>query len=138
MSRYEITWGEHRKLEQTDEDIRQYYRAMIDDWNALVKRRGWTNWNSELVQMQKKLVYMHDKIEQTERAHAEELRRLEFELSKWTSQQKGRRSKITQAQRDEINQLRADGQSLRKIAKAQGLSEKTIRRIVEPKTATTQ
>lgn len=58
----------------------------------------------------------------------EEIRRLKFELSKWTDRQKGRRQKVTEEMKKIIKAMKAEGKSNRAIGREIGVSEKTIRR----------
>jgi DNA-binding NarL/FixJ family response regulator len=113
---------------------------MTKKWNFVVEH--YTNWEDDGRKTEAKnckalhdsLIFMWDKIKQTKAEYEkqitdrdEEIRRLKFELSKWTDQQKGRKPALNEEQHKQIKLLRADGESCRSIARKFGVSEKTIR-----------
>jgi hypothetical protein len=134
MNRFKIV-REKRPWVVTVETLMEKYMSVVEMWNRFVdSRKGWpvdgrTKEYKAMNEIMWGIIYLQDKIVQVEREKDEEIRRLKFELSKWTSQQTGRRSKLTSKQRGEMKQARADGESCRSIARRYGVSEKTIRRV---------
>lgn len=135
---FNIAMNSNRPLRSTNEKLMDCFLGMVERWNIFVdSRRSWptdgrTREYKAMREMQESIIFMYDKIVQVERENFEKVRRLEFELSKWTKNQKGRKLKLTEAQRKEIKKARSDGESLRKIAQRYAVSEATIRRVTAP------
>jgi Mor family transcriptional regulator len=135
---FEIRWGTKREMRRYERGIHEYYKEMVNTWNEMIKSgieipcdRRKKEYKA-MVKMVESITYMHDVIEQTEQEYRRQNRELIYQLSKWTSQQKGRKTKITEIQREEIKQARANGESYRSIARKHKVSERTIRRITTP------
>lgn len=111
-----------------------YYWHMVDRWNTFIEslpklpQDGRTRQYKALAEMHDYMINLSDMINQTETEHRAEVQALKKELAKWT-ENRGRKPVLTAEQREEIKQLRADGESCRKLARKFGVSERTIRRV---------
>jgi DNA-binding NarL/FixJ family response regulator len=144
---YKVIWGVERKLIKLETTLFDYYKALTEAWNIVAEkyvkknedRR--TNEYKEWSFFVNTLVHLNDVIVQTEDGYkkiisnqAEELRRLKFELSKWTDNQKGRRKKITPYIEERIKEAAASGMSNRAVAQKYKVDEKTVRMILKTDT----
>lgn len=137
-----ITWGSKRDLKKYDISIEQYYKNLGDHWNDLsdfisdpTDRR--TKYYRAYHQFFMELVYMSDMIIQNQKQHEalinkknEQIQALERELEKWTEQQHGRKSKLTEHEKEHIKNWKKSGASNREIANKIGVSEGTIRNVL--------
>lgn len=128
-----ISWGNNRELNKYDYDIKQYYKNLAESWNKLsdhinkpTDRR--TNEYRDYTDFFDNLLYMWDMIVQNEQEKNEHIQNLKQELNKWTEQQKGRKSKLTDQKKTNIMEWKKEGISNSEIARRIGMSEGTVRR----------
>jgi hypothetical protein len=136
MGKYAIGWGARRELKKFGFNIRRYYEHMIDRWNEMVKLRTWsederTRESKAVYRMMDSMIHLHDMIAQTEREHEERIKDIENKLKVWTSQQTGRKPKLTEEQKEQVRQMKARGESNRTIGRQFGVTEGTIRKILK-------
>jgi len=134
-----IIFEGNRHLKTYDININQYYKELADLWNAYQEHfeaptDGRTNYYKDYEAFFDKLLYLWDMIRQTQAEHSERIKILEQELntaqeklSKWTSQQTGRNTKLTEEDKQIILSLHLEGTPNRKIGEKFGLSEGAIR-----------
>lgn len=137
---YMITMDSNRKLQPDyNVDIMDYYRVLVGNWNEFdgqtILPDGRTNPGKACRRFVDSLVYLYDVIIHTNAAHTRQIaeledavRGLQWELSKWTDQQTGRKPALTKEQHAQVKTMKAQGKSNRAIAAEFGVSEKTIRR----------
>ena len=141
--RFKIAWEGKRNLVQMSCSLGDYYRQLVECWNSVIDSRG--GWPSDgrtkeyksLARFADYLIHLHDLIAQTESENQkmlmekdEIIRQLRWELRKWTDQQRGRKPKLSEEQRKQILEIKAQGHSNRALGKIFNVSERTVRRAV--------
>jgi hypothetical protein len=141
---YKVIWGVDRELKKMDFTLMQYYRGLTEAWNVVAEKyvkknedgrtneyKDWRRFINALVHMNDMIIQAEGDYEKTIREQDEEIRRLKFELSKWTDNQRGRRRKITPYIEKRIREEIVEGKSKRAVAQQFKVDEKMVRMILK-------
>jgi Fic family protein len=130
MDKYKISKGEPRPIINLGFGIAKYNDIFLERWNAFLDKYTLKYDSQELKLLADSVLHLEDMIIHTNAAHRAEVEELKAELRKWT-ENRGRKPLLTKEQHEQIKLLRADGESCRKLARKFGVSERTVRRVLE-------